>query len=199
MTTPTTIVELRSTLLQVPWRGPPPAAGILSAPKRDIYVLEIETQGGLVGHELPDAPARWAAHARCLHEGAYSPARHRPRRHRDRGDLAGALQEQLLARPHGRHGVRAERRRHGAVGHSGQAGRPAAVPPVGCGAQRGAGLRVGLFPRPRPRRHDRARQGVHRARSEGDQDAGRAHPAVARGRGRTSRPCAKRWAAASRS
>ena len=49
MTTPTTIVELRSTLLQVPWRGDAPAAGILSAPKRDIYVLEIETQGGLVG------------------------------------------------------------------------------------------------------------------------------------------------------
>jgi L-alanine-DL-glutamate epimerase-like enolase superfamily enzyme len=49
MTTPTTIVELRSTLLQVPWRGKPPAAGILSAPFRDIYVLEIETQGGLLG------------------------------------------------------------------------------------------------------------------------------------------------------
>src|SRR5260221_196148 len=49
MTTPTTIVELRSTLLQVPWRGKPPAAGILSAPFRDLYVLEIETQGGLLG------------------------------------------------------------------------------------------------------------------------------------------------------
>ena len=49
MTTATTIIELRTTLLQVPWRGPPPAAGILSAPKRDIYVLEIETQGGLIG------------------------------------------------------------------------------------------------------------------------------------------------------
>src|SRR5260221_12499563 len=49
MTTPTTIVELRSTLLQVPWRGKPPAAGILSAPFRDIYVLEIETQGSLLG------------------------------------------------------------------------------------------------------------------------------------------------------
>ena len=49
MTTATTIVELRSTLLQVPWRGKPPAAGILSAPFRDIYVLEIETQGGLSG------------------------------------------------------------------------------------------------------------------------------------------------------
>ena len=45
MTTPTTIVELRTTLLQVPWRGKPPAAGILSAPFRDFYVLEIETQG----------------------------------------------------------------------------------------------------------------------------------------------------------
>jgi L-alanine-DL-glutamate epimerase-like enolase superfamily enzyme len=49
MTTPTTIVELRSTLLQVPWRGKPPAAGILSEPFREIYVLEIETQGGLTG------------------------------------------------------------------------------------------------------------------------------------------------------
>src|SRR5260370_30305975 len=49
MTTPSTIVELRSTLLQVPWRGKPPAAGILSAPFRDLYVLEIETQGGLLG------------------------------------------------------------------------------------------------------------------------------------------------------
>src|SRR3984893_5998515 len=49
MTTLTTIVELRSTLLQVPWRDKPPAAGILSAPFRDIYVLEIETQGGLLG------------------------------------------------------------------------------------------------------------------------------------------------------
>ncbi|HEU5095925.1 MAG TPA: mandelate racemase/muconate lactonizing enzyme family protein, partial [Reyranella sp.] len=49
MTTATTIVELRSTLLQVPWRGKPPAAGILSDPFREIYVLEIETQGGLTG------------------------------------------------------------------------------------------------------------------------------------------------------
>jgi len=49
MTTPTTIVELRSSLLKVPWRGAAPAAGILSAPVRDIYLLEIETQGGLVG------------------------------------------------------------------------------------------------------------------------------------------------------
>jgi len=33
----------------VPWRGKPPAAGILSAPFRDLYLLEIETQGGLIG------------------------------------------------------------------------------------------------------------------------------------------------------
>ena len=44
------------------------------------------------------------------------------------------------------------------------------------------GLRLGLFPRPRPRRHDRPRQGVHGDGAEGDQDAGRPHPAVARGR-----------------
>ncbi|OJU46783.1 MAG: hypothetical protein BGN99_02840 [Alphaproteobacteria bacterium 65-37] len=49
MTTPTTIVELRTTLLQVPWRGAAPAAGILSEPHRQIFVLEIETQGGIVG------------------------------------------------------------------------------------------------------------------------------------------------------
>ena len=49
MTTPTTIVELRTSLLQVPWRGAAPAAGILSEPHREIFVLEIETQGGLVG------------------------------------------------------------------------------------------------------------------------------------------------------
>ena len=49
MTTATTITELRSTLLQVPWRGDPPPAGILAAPLRDLYVLEIETQGGLTG------------------------------------------------------------------------------------------------------------------------------------------------------
>ena len=49
MTTPTTIVELRTSLLKVPWRGAAPAAGILSAPVRDIFVLEIETQGGFIG------------------------------------------------------------------------------------------------------------------------------------------------------
>ncbi len=49
MTSATTITELRSTLLQIPWHGAPPAAGILSDPFREIYVLEIETQGGLVG------------------------------------------------------------------------------------------------------------------------------------------------------
>jgi L-alanine-DL-glutamate epimerase-like enolase superfamily enzyme len=49
MTGPTTITALRSTLLQIPWRGKPPAAGILSDPFREIYVLEIETQGGITG------------------------------------------------------------------------------------------------------------------------------------------------------
>ncbi|MBS0517290.1 MAG: mandelate racemase/muconate lactonizing enzyme family protein [Proteobacteria bacterium] len=49
MTKPTTIVELRSTLLQVPWRGKPPAAGILSDPFREIYVLEVETADGHTG------------------------------------------------------------------------------------------------------------------------------------------------------
>src|SRR5438477_11352080 len=49
MTSATTITELRSTLLQIPWRGKTPAARILSDPFRELYVLEIETQGGLTG------------------------------------------------------------------------------------------------------------------------------------------------------
>jgi L-alanine-DL-glutamate epimerase-like enolase superfamily enzyme len=49
MTTPTTVVELRSTLLQIPWCGKPPAAGVVPPGPREIYVLEIETQGGVVG------------------------------------------------------------------------------------------------------------------------------------------------------
>ena len=49
MTTATTITELRSTLLQVPWRGAPPAAGVVPPGPRELYVLEIETQGGIVG------------------------------------------------------------------------------------------------------------------------------------------------------
>jgi L-alanine-DL-glutamate epimerase-like enolase superfamily enzyme len=49
MTSATTITELRSTLLQVPWHGKPPEAGLSIESKRDIYLLEIETQGGLTG------------------------------------------------------------------------------------------------------------------------------------------------------
>ncbi len=49
MTTATTITELRTTLLLVPWRSSPPAAGILAPGPREIFVLEIETQDGLVG------------------------------------------------------------------------------------------------------------------------------------------------------
>ena len=49
MTTPTTITDLRSTLLQIPWRGAPPAAGVVPPGPREIYMLEIETQSGIVG------------------------------------------------------------------------------------------------------------------------------------------------------
>jgi len=49
MTSATTITELRSTLLHVPWHGKAPEAGLSIESKRDLYVLEIETQGGLVG------------------------------------------------------------------------------------------------------------------------------------------------------
>src|ERR1700722_4921560 len=49
MTTATTITEMRSTLLQVPWNGAPPAAGVVPPGPRGLYGLENETQGGLVG------------------------------------------------------------------------------------------------------------------------------------------------------
>ena len=49
MTTATTITELRTTLLEVPWHGKPPETGLKLETKRDIYVLEIETQGGIIG------------------------------------------------------------------------------------------------------------------------------------------------------
>ena len=60
MTTPTTITELRSTLLEVPWHGKPPETGLAPETKRYIYVLEIETQGGLT-----DLHAMAVDRARC--------------------------------------------------------------------------------------------------------------------------------------
>ena len=174
MTTPTTIVELRSTLLQVPWRGDAPAAGILSAPKRDIYVLEIETQGGLVGmsYLMPLRGGLQTIDA-CMKE-LIAP-------HiigRDATEVEAIWQ--VLYKSNfwlGRMGVTVF-----ALGYRRQARRPAAVPTVGRGAHRDPRLRLGLLPRARPRRHDRARQGIHRPRPQGHQDAGGAHPAVARGR-----------------
>ena len=49
MTSATTITELRSTLLEVPWHGKPPETGLALETKRDIYLLEIDTQGGITG------------------------------------------------------------------------------------------------------------------------------------------------------
>ncbi len=45
----TTIAKARTTLLEVPWSGPPPANGIMPPSHREFLVLEIETKGGLVG------------------------------------------------------------------------------------------------------------------------------------------------------
>src|SRR5262245_36557362 len=47
--TDTTIAALRTTLLNVPWAGEPPANGIMPPTNRTLLVLEIETRGGLVG------------------------------------------------------------------------------------------------------------------------------------------------------
>jgi len=47
--TDTTIAKLRTTLLEVPWSGEPPANGIMPPSHREFLVLEIETRGGLTG------------------------------------------------------------------------------------------------------------------------------------------------------
>jgi L-alanine-DL-glutamate epimerase-like enolase superfamily enzyme len=49
MTAPTTITELRTTLLRLPWAGPPPATGFLPTPHRELLVLEVETADGQTG------------------------------------------------------------------------------------------------------------------------------------------------------
>ncbi|QQS13879.1 MAG: mandelate racemase/muconate lactonizing enzyme family protein [Rhodospirillales bacterium] len=49
MAVDTTITALRTTLIQAPWVGAPPAAGILPPKDREYVVLEIETKGGITG------------------------------------------------------------------------------------------------------------------------------------------------------
>ncbi|HWV83031.1 MAG TPA: mandelate racemase/muconate lactonizing enzyme family protein [Hyphomicrobiaceae bacterium] len=65
----TTIVSLKTTLLSVPWRGGPPAAGIVDPTPRQFVVVEIATKGGLSGmgylHILGDGSATIDA---CLKE-----------------------------------------------------------------------------------------------------------------------------------
>ena len=65
----TTIVSLKTTLLSVPWRGGPPAAGIVDPTPRQLVVVEITTKGGLSGigylHILGDGSATIDA---CLRE-----------------------------------------------------------------------------------------------------------------------------------
>jgi len=47
--TDTTITAMRTTLLRVPWTAEPPNNGIMPASDREFLILEIETEGGLVG------------------------------------------------------------------------------------------------------------------------------------------------------
>jgi len=47
--TDTTITSLATTLIQVPWSGPPPANGIMPPSHRELLILEIRTKGGLTG------------------------------------------------------------------------------------------------------------------------------------------------------
>ena len=65
----TTITALKTTLLSVPWRDGPPAAGIVDPTPRQFVVVEIATKGGLTGlgylHILGDGSATIAC---CLEE-----------------------------------------------------------------------------------------------------------------------------------
>ncbi|MEM6496684.1 MAG: mandelate racemase/muconate lactonizing enzyme family protein [Pseudomonadota bacterium] len=45
----TTITAMRTTLLEVPWGGEPPANGIMPPTHREFLVVELETKGGLTG------------------------------------------------------------------------------------------------------------------------------------------------------
>ena len=45
----TTITAVRTTLLEVPWAGAAPAAGIIPPSQREFLILEIETAGGITG------------------------------------------------------------------------------------------------------------------------------------------------------
>ena len=65
----TTIVNLKTTLLRAPWRGAPPAAGIVPPGPREFVVVELRTKGGLTGlgylHILSGGAATIAT---CLEE-----------------------------------------------------------------------------------------------------------------------------------
>ena len=65
----TTIVNLRTTRLSIPWRDGPPAAGIVDPLPRQFLVVEIATKGGLTGmgylHMLGDGSETIEA---CLKE-----------------------------------------------------------------------------------------------------------------------------------
>ena len=65
----TTIVNLRTTRLSIPWRDGPPAAGIVDPLPRQFLVVEIATKGGLTGmgylHMLGDGSETIEA---CLRE-----------------------------------------------------------------------------------------------------------------------------------
>ncbi len=45
----TTITGLKTTLIGVPWNGPPPANGIMPPTRRELLVLEVMTKGGITG------------------------------------------------------------------------------------------------------------------------------------------------------
>ncbi len=45
----TTITGLKTTLIGVPWNGPPPANGIMPPTRRELLILEVMTKAGITG------------------------------------------------------------------------------------------------------------------------------------------------------
>ena len=182
MTTATTITELRTTLLEVPWHGKPPETGLKLETKRDIYVLEIETQGGLIGMSYL-MPLRGGLHT--IDAGMKElVAPHVIGR--DATEIE-AIWTQLYRSNFwlGRMGVTVFAQSAVDMALWDIVGKRAGLPLFrlwGAVAHRDPGLRLGLF-------RGLGRDGmIARAKeftahgAEGDQDAGGAYPAVARGR-----------------
>ena len=147
-TTDTTIREVRTTLLRLPWPDDPWLAHHPLGPTRDLVVVEVETQSGITGMgylHLLHLPLLRTIGA-CLEEAMA------PRVvGRDATEVEAIwfdLWRSTITAGRGGIAMMAHlRARHRAVGRGGQARRAAAAPALGAFPLRHPGLRQRLLPR----------------------------------------------------